>query len=267
MIVSDLPVICHEVETSDLVYREIDGEQLLGRLYRPLPAKICPLLLEVHGGAWVSKDRLLNADICRFLASHGIAVFSIDFRMPPKHRYPQAVIDINVATRWLKQNAQQLGTRPDWIGGMGSSSGGHLILLSALRYAHANYQAHDEGLVQEDASLPFVIANWPILDPLGRFHLMQKRGNQKLLDAHAAFWTSEQEMADANPQYILDRNEKIDLPRLLIVQGSEDENFDASMSEHFAQTYKRRSGEVELRMVMGAPHSFFNEMPDSAYTK
>ncbi len=65
-------------------------------------------MLQVHGGAWVNKDRTDNDFIAKALAESGILVASIDFRMPPEARYPASLADINLGIRWLKARARAL---------------------------------------------------------------------------------------------------------------------------------------------------------------
>src|SRR5207237_3418924 len=91
-----------EIEVRDLEYQRHDAAPLLARLYRPIGSGPFPALLDVHGGAWASGDRLNNAPLDEALAKGGIVVLAIDFRMPPEWRYPHSIADINLATRWLK---------------------------------------------------------------------------------------------------------------------------------------------------------------------
>src|SRR5207302_1683968 len=69
--------------TEDLEYHRPAEIPLLARFYRPEGQGPFPAVLEVHGGAWTSGDRLNNVSIAEHLAAHGIVVLSIDFRMPP----------------------------------------------------------------------------------------------------------------------------------------------------------------------------------------
>src|SRR5260370_1068599 len=122
-----------ETEVRDLEYQRVGGAPLLARLYRPIGKGPFPALIEVHGGAWASGDRLNNAPLDEALAKSGIAVLAIDFRMPPEHRYPASIADVNLATRWLKTHAGEFGSRRELVGGLGTSSGAHQLLLSALQ--------------------------------------------------------------------------------------------------------------------------------------
>src|SRR6516165_10962195 len=119
----------HSVAIEDLEYQRQNGRALLARLYRPSGPGPFPASLQVHGGAWVNKDRTDNDYIAKALAESGILVASIDFRMPPEAPYPASLADINLGLRWLKARARSLGSRPDWVGAFGTSSGGHQVLL------------------------------------------------------------------------------------------------------------------------------------------
>ena len=77
-----------EVASEDIEYLRHGGKPLLARLYRPTGAGPGPALVEIHGGAWTSGDRLNNAAIATALAAAGSVVLSLDFRMPPRRDIP-----------------------------------------------------------------------------------------------------------------------------------------------------------------------------------
>lgn len=255
----------YAIDTSDHVYRTVAGSELSGTWYRPRGASApMPLVIEVHGGAWTRNDRHTNAVIHRHLAAHGIGVFAVDFRYPPQAAYPVTVEDVNYATRWLKQHAAQFGSLPERVGGVATSSGGHLLMLSQLRSRAGGYQHDDDGLAMRDASLPFMVACWPVMDPLARLAFAREQAFERLVKAHAVFWQSEAQMADANPLRILQRGETAWLPATLLLQGTADRNFDFTNTVDFADAYLRAGGEVELRVYEGAPHAFIKEDPPDA---
>src|ERR1044071_1218441 len=130
-----------QVETRDLEYQRNNAVPLLARLYRPVGSGPFPALIDVHGGAWASGDRLNNAPLDEALAKSGIVVLAIDFRMPPAHRYPASIADINFAIRWLKAHAEEFGSRRELVAALGTSSGGHQLLLAALKPDDPRYAA------------------------------------------------------------------------------------------------------------------------------
>ena len=253
-----------EIEVRDLEYQRVGGAPLLARLYRPIGKGPFPALIEVHGGAWASGDRLNNAPLDEALAKSGIAVLAIDFRLPPEHRYPASIADVNLATRWLKTHAGEFGSRRELVGGLGTSSGGHQLLLSVLRPDEPRYAALPFAEAPaEEASLPYLVLCWPISDPLARYRMVREQGNTRLVEAHDAWWPSEADMAEGNPQLILERGEAGALPPAILVQGLADDNVTPDMADRFSAAYQARGGELQLHKFDGQPHTFIVRDPAS----
>jgi acetyl esterase/lipase len=249
------------IHTEDLEYHHPAGTPLLARFYRPEGAGPFPAVLEVHGGAWTVGDRLNNVAIAEHLAANGIVVLSVDFRMPPTARYPETVADVNFGIRFLKANAEKFATRKELVGGLGTSSGGHLLLLNALRPRDARYAA--DPLPGADASLVFAVACWPVADPLARYRAVIERGNDRLVEAHHQFWPFEEAMAEGNPQLILGRGEPVATPPALIMQGTADDNLTPDMASDFAAAYARAGGSIAFHKFEGQPHAFIPRDPTS----
>jgi acetyl esterase/lipase len=254
----------HEVIIEDLEYGRVGDTALIARLYRPRWVANFPCMVDVHGGAWVSNDRLQNAVLDQVIAEAGTAVLALDFRMPPAAPYPASVADINLGIRWLKANAARLGGDPRRVGGLGGSSGGHQLWLNALRPRDPKYAAHKlAGVENVDASLGFVVVCWPISDPLARYRMARDTGNDRLVKNHDAFFQSEAAMEDANPQLILERGEAGTLspPPALLIQGTADANVTPDMADRFVAAYTKAGGAITLRKFEGEPHTFISLNP------
>jgi acetyl esterase len=150
----------------------------------------------------------------------------------------------------------RLGLNPKTIGGLGTSSGGHLIALSALRPDARGYLVRDPGLSAYNARLDFVVACWPILDPLARYRMAKSKSLKNLIDAHNAFWADEGAMAEGNPQLVVERGEASSLPPMLVLQGTADENVEHQRADNFAEQYRAAGGVIEVRKFPGQPHAF-----------
>lgn len=256
----------HEITIEDAEYQRQGGRSLLARLYRPQGGGPFPATLQVHGGAWTSKDRTDNDFIAKALAESGILVASIDFRMPPEASYPASLADINLAARWLKAHAGAFGSRPDWVGAFGTSSGGHQALLAAMRPADPRYRALPLAEAPDvDARLAFAISAWGVLDPLLRYHIAKEVGSAEMLDAHHRFWGDEAAMDDGSPPRILERGEKVDLPPALIFGGDKDEWVPVAVMRNLVEAWKKAGGEAELELFAGANHGFMTGKPDAPY--
>jgi acetyl esterase/lipase len=256
------------LRVEDVEYQRQGGSALLARLYRPAGTGPFPAVLQVHGGAWVNKDRSDNDFISKALAESGILVASIDFRMPPEAGYPASLADINLATRWLKARARTYGSRPDWVGLFGTSSGGHQVLLAAMRPDDPRYTALPLAEAPNlDARVGFVISGWGVLDPLLRYHLAKQAGNAELMENHHAFWGTEEVMSEGSIPAILDRGEKVFLPPALILGGDSDEWVPLETMQRTFNGWKKAGGEVELELYRGANHGFMTGKPDAPYAR
>jgi acetyl esterase/lipase len=246
-------------QTEETEYQRPGGAPLLATIYRPDGPGPFPAVLEVHGGAWTGGDRFNNRAIAEDLAANGILVASIDFRMPPVAGYPDTIADVNLGIRWLKSRAAALGSRPELVGGLGTSSGGHMMLLAMLRPNDPRYNALPGPAM--DAALRFGIVCWPVADPLTRYRVMKDRGNDRLVAAHDQFWPSEAAMEEGSPQHILDRQEPVTLPPALIMQGTVDNNLTDDMAARLAASYRARGGMIEHHSFPEQPHAFIPNAP------
>jgi len=254
----------HEIEVRDIEYRSGEDGPLLARLYKPKGSGPFPALIEVHGGAWAAGDRLNNAPLDAALAKSGIVVLAVDFRMPPKHRYPASIADIHYATRWLKAHAGEFGSRADLVAGLGTSSGAHQLLLSALKPSDPRYAALPlSERPNIDARLPYLVLCWPISDPLARYRMVKERGNTRLVESHDAYWNSEAEMGEGNPLRIVDAGEATNLPPAILLQGTGDDNVTPDMADKFTAAWRACGGQIELHKFAGQPHTFVMRDPGS----
>jgi acetyl esterase len=248
----------------DIPFRTIDGHTLQGRLYRPAGGNLARWVIDVHGGAWGSGDRLNNAVIHEDLAAHGVGVFALDFRLSDAAQYPAMVDDVSYGIRWFKANAARLEIEASKIGSLGSSSGAQQMGLIALNPNNDRWTMSDAELGPADASVEFFVACWPILDPLARYRMVQAAGNDRLVAAHDACFAGVDDMTEGNPFLLLERGAATHLPPMVVVQGTADANVEHSWQDRFADLYREKGGSIEIHKFDGQPHTFVTAEPDSA---
>jgi acetyl esterase/lipase len=249
-----------EVQVSDVEYQRQGDRAFLARVYQPRGSGPFPTLIDIHGGAWHIGDRLNNAAIDRGLAARGILVVAIDFRQSQDAPYPASLLDVNLGVRWLKAHAAEFnGTAA--VGGLGSSSGGHQVLLTALRPRDPRLTGLQlAGPADLDASLAYVVACWPVSNPLERYLRAKEQGLDGVA-AYEAYWPSTEAMAEGNPQLIVERGEAMAMPPLFVAQGTADELVPPEMQQRFVEAYRAAGGAVEIRLYEGMPHTFVVRMP------
>jgi acetyl esterase/lipase len=117
--------------------RTIDGPAgpIPVRLYwPPEPGEAPPpVVVFIHGGGWVVGDLDTYDGTARMHAvGAGALVVSVDYRLAPEHPFPAAVDDVWAATRWVAENAAELGADPTRLAIAGDSAGGNLTAVVAL---------------------------------------------------------------------------------------------------------------------------------------
>jgi acetyl esterase len=255
----------HEVLVEDVEYGRVGDAVLLARLYRPKGVSGFPAIIDVHGGAWTGGDRLNNAPMHEVIAAAGTAVLALDFRLAPAVPYPGSVADINLGIRWLKANVARWGGNAALVGGLGTSSGGHQLLLNVLRPRDPGYAAHGLASGENvDASIAYLVICWPISDPVARYRMAKETGNDRLVSNHHAFFGTEQVMAEASPQRIVEAGVSLKLPPALLIQGTNDANVTPDMADRFAVAYAKAGGQIMLRKFEGQPHTFIPQNPTGA---
>lgn len=103
-------------------------------LYQPEGVTNAPVVLFVHGGAWMTGDKDyygLNRNVGRFFAAHGYVTGVVNYGLSPMYKHPEHVRDVARAFAWLRSHAASFGGDPDQIILCGHSAGGHLVALLA----------------------------------------------------------------------------------------------------------------------------------------
>jgi acetyl esterase len=257
-----------EVRWHDVEYRRDGSERWLARIYEPQGSGPFPALLEVHGGAWNHNDRTQNAALDEALAASGLVVAAIDFHPGTQAPYPASIADVNFATRWLKSRARDFNATADALGGLGLSSGGHMLMLSAMRPRDPRYTALPLDVAPNvDATLAYAMLGWPVLDPHARYLHARVLGRERLVTSHHHYFVDEATMQEANPQLILERGEPVELPPALIFQGADDDVLSPRTAERFVEAYGRAGGVIELAKYPRAGHGYAREAgPNTART-
>lgn len=239
--------------SKDVTFAEVDGVKLKLDVYEPLepaPEGVTrPCVIYVHGGAWVIGDkREQGVPMLNHLAANGYVGFNINYRLSPKVKAPDHVIDVKRAIAWVRDHAEGYGADPDFIAISGGSAGGHLAALAALT---SDDPAFQPGFEAADCSVQAAIPFYGVYDLTEREAdmlefidpLMFPSPVSKDPELHQAYSPVERVHADAPP--------------FLIVQGSLDVLAPAVGARRFAQKLRAVSSEPVLYAELeGAQHAF-----------
>jgi acetyl esterase/lipase len=245
-----------------ITYANHDGVELAGDLYLPKGAKTAPALVAVHGGGWVQGVRAAFQYWGPYLASRGIAVFSISYRLATKGKmFPQAVQDVLAGVQFVRGKAGEFGIDPARIGLMGASAGGHLAALAALSGKKFIGGYPQDPFASTSAEVKALIGVYGVYDLAAMWTTYQLQGGldnniQKFLGAPPM--ENRQLYFDASPtSYATLAGNKIGV---LLATGTADDLVDPTEhTQPFMLALKQAGFFVRPCIVRGAPHYWMND--------
>lgn len=207
-----------------------------------------PLLLWIHGGAYMGGDKAENHAIWGDLMRRGYAVATINYRLSGDAKWPAQIEDCKSAIRFLRAHAGEHRIAPDRIAVWGSSAGGH---LAALVGASGGAKEFDVGEYLDQSSA--VSCAVDLFGPADFETMPQFRRPDS---PEARLWgrpTSEAlEMArSASPiRYLSSAT-----PPILILHGDADEVVSLEQSRQFHAAMRKAGAPGELVILPGVGHS------------
>jgi len=112
--------------------REVAGWRVTADVYSPHGEPPWPILLFLHGGAWVMGSPWTHRRLAADLACLGVLTFVLDYRRAPKHRFPAAVEDTVDAIEWVRRRAEDFGGDGGSLFVGGDSAGANLAAASLV---------------------------------------------------------------------------------------------------------------------------------------
>ena len=258
----------YNVDISDVEYLNHGGAPLLAKLFKPQGSGPFPIMLELHGGAWVRGGRENGDAANEALAKTGVIVAALDFRT--QERYPASVADIHYAVRWAKSQAASWNGIPDSVGAMGTSSGAHQAMLLGMRPNDSRYAALPSPAGSSaDGTLACVIMVSPVIDPLGRY--LYAKGlrsdctppegmGERTPPMHEQYWGTEEAMAEGAPARILAAGEKTELPPTLALRRSYEAAHPRPDFDQFIDQYRKAGGPIDLTIFEGEGEGLLSDL-------
>ena len=219
----------------------------------PLPAEGQPraALVSLHGGRWTRETRLTNAVIDEALARDGALVMALDIRMPPvgalsrlrcRHQFRGP----------LAQTRARGGRATDNVGGIGTSSGGHQMMLRAMRPRDPRYAALPVPRCRRLARLRHRLlagarSAGALQDGESQGHGRPRRRPPCLLAGRGGTGRG-QSADDPRP------GERMELPPTLLIQGTGDVILPTGMADKFAAAYPRPAAHGAAQVRWPAAH-------------
>lgn len=133
-----------------------DAPDVRIRIYEPINSEILPVIINFHGGGFVSGG--LNNDdnrIVRLMKYVRCKVISVEYRLSPGNIFPDALEDCYAVLTHIYNHHDEFGIDQERVAVMGTSAGGCLAASLCL------YARDHDG-----PNIVFQILNYPVLDYL-----------------------------------------------------------------------------------------------------
>lgn len=258
-----------EIETRmGLTYATHDSVALAGDLYLPKGAGPFPALVAVHGGGWVQGARSAFQYWGPYLASRGVAMFTISYRLAKTgtKTFPHAVRDALAAVQFVRGNAKDFRIAEDRIGMIGASAGGNISALAALGgkspvFANGYPQDPFASVPTDVKVLVGVYGVYDVLDMWRTYNTQSPKENNIEKFLGASPMENRQLYFDASPiNYATYANNKVSV---LLAVGTEDDLVDRrTNNDAFTLALKQAGFYVRPCIVPGAPHYWMNDPID-----
>jgi acetyl esterase/lipase len=168
------------IYTPDVVYKTVDSLELKLDILRPGNVHgETPVLISIHGGAWLSgtrtQDFFYGSKLFSKLLAKGYAIVSIDYRLSQQAKFPAQIQDCNDAINFIYQNSEKYNLNKDKISVTGGSAGGHLAALVGTSNEHNITEFYMNGIKPK-----YKIK--AVIDCFGVSDLIACRGNSGMVD-------------------------------------------------------------------------------------
>ena len=109
-----------------------------------------PLIIDIHGGGWVSGDKELNRNFCMHLSKSNYVVISMSYRLCVPYTIKDQIIDLFACYHYITTHAKEMFVDESRIYLAGDSAGAMLALFT---YSIMQNKGLQEGLCMNE--LPF----------------------------------------------------------------------------------------------------------------
>lgn len=129
---------------TNVVYASTSNAQKMD-IYLPAGEGPFPVVVFIHGGAFLMGDKSMEASNAAVLVGKGYAAVSINYRLSGEAKFPAQIQDCKAAIRFLRANATKYKLNPDKIASWGASAGGNLSALLGTSGGEAELEGAELG--------------------------------------------------------------------------------------------------------------------------
>ena len=206
-----------------------------------------PCVVFLCGGGWRHQEH--NAYIPQFswLAHKGYTLAFVEYPCEEPYKFPELLISIKSAIRFLRANADDYQIDKTRIGIWGEGAGAHLAAMTALTNGHPQYE---RGFYLEESSDVQAVCTWDLFSDF-----LTDCNPNRLFTQYYLFGCTEndhiEELRAASPYYCVTEA----CPPFLMFHGTEDRRVSPEQSEKMYDELTTKRIPADLYLLKGADHN------------
>nr|WP_314180027.1 alpha/beta hydrolase [uncultured Campylobacter sp.] len=232
---------------------------------KPVTKEPLPAVLFVPGGGFISSNKTKFLQPRMDIAQAGYVVAAIEYRVAPEVKFPDPLIDVKSAVRFLRANADRLGIDPAKIAVMGNSAGGYLAAMTGTTNGVKEFDQGENLSESSDVLAVIDIYGLSDLAKIGHGYAKELEEEHYSASAPEGLWlngmaTNSRTSGDvlkyperavkANPiNYV-----SAATPPFLIMVGDQDKRVSPNQSELMHEALLQKGADSKLIVVKGADH-------------
>lgn len=234
------------------------GKRFLLDVYRPSePVTGAPVLLQVHGGAWVIGNKEEQGrPLMRYLARRGWVCVAINYPLSPAHRWPAHIVAAKQSLAWIRREIASYGGDPRFVAVTGGSAGGHLSALLALTQ---NDPALQPGFESIDTSVQAAAPHYGVYDFAATSGSPASKYRLESLLARRVFAPDRDPVSHLDDYIAASPLDRItsDAPPFFVIHGRDDSLVPVREAREFVRRLREKSkNPVAYAELAGAQHAF-----------
>jgi acetyl esterase/lipase len=218
-------------------------------IYSFAGAQRAPVMVYVHGGAWVTGDKSRVHEKGRFFSEAGFVFVSVNYTLLPEGTVEGQLQEMDAALGFIANNIANAGGDPNNIHPMGHSTGAYIVSMTAVR------PLQNAASLLQSGALRSVIANDTRAYNLPR--IAQINGGSLTPAFARPFGSNPASWAAYSPQNHVNSG---NLPAFLVAYSGQGDNaVRASFALEFAEVLRQAGAEVQTYDGGGYSHAEINK--------
>ena len=246
--------------TNDVEYENVQGISLHLQILRPdtrnrIEEKL-PVVVFVHGSAWMEQNVYFNLPQFSKLAGRGIVVAVVQYRHSGQAAFPAQIQDAREAVRFMKGHAEEYGADEDRVFLAGDSSGGHTAMMAGIAEEGSIFDLHHDNKISAEVK--------GIIDLYGSVSVLYDDDNPSTVDHCLPTSPEGMVMGGKNLREDNELRKKLSvisyisaekkIPGTLIMHGTKDFIVNTTQSVRLYRKLLECGKETSLYLIKGAIH-------------